>query len=106
MTFTIDDLVKISQEMNERKEQTDRDFFACFEKADFDRGDKIVLSQAIADGIKLLNYDKDRVSVSRFLEPGSYIVLAGETKKPRLDFDGEFFQVLKDPKPLFRIDCS
>ena len=108
MSITLRDLERISQKIHEQKEKFNRDFFALFEKADYDRGDRIVLSQDIADGIKLQNssYDKEKISVSPYLKTGSYVILVGETKKPRLEFNSDFYPVLKSPKSIINTNCN
>ena len=62
MSLTWDDIEKIGQEMQEQKDQWQKELFSCFKKADFDRGDKILIGQLVAENFKIPEWAKDRIA--------------------------------------------
>ena len=55
MSLTWDDIEKIGQEMQEQKDQGQREIFSCFKGADFERGDKILIGQLFAEKFKIFS---------------------------------------------------
>jgi len=84
MSITYDDIVKIGQEMQEQKDQWCRDIFSCFKKANYDRGDKVLIGQLIAEQFEIPEWAKDRIAISPFIPGDSCHVLVGDKKEQRM----------------------
>ena len=105
MAITYDDIVKISQEMQEQKDQWNRDLFSCFENADYDRGDKIVIGHLFSTKFKIPEWAKHRIAVSPFIPTNGYAVLVGDKKQKRVKwiFEDCVQPILKDPRGIVSI---
>jgi len=105
MSITYEDIVKIGQEMQEQKDQWQRELFSCFKKADFERGDKILIGQLIAEQFRIPEWAKDRISISPFIPTDSYAVLVGDKKEKRTKWIFEDYAqpILKDPRGVVNL---
>ena len=105
MDITYDDIAKISQEMREKKDQWCRDLFSCFESADYDRGDKILIGQLVAENFKIPEWAKDRITVSLFIPSNTYVLLVGDKKEERKKwvFSDCALPISKDPRRIVNI---
>jgi len=105
MSITYDDIAKIGQEMQEQKEQWHRDLFSCFEKADYDRGDKIFIGQLFAEKFKIPEWARDRIAISPFIPADSYTVLVGDKREERVKWVYEDYAqpILKDPRGIVKL---
>lgn len=103
-----DDLVKIANELNEEKAEYCREIFSCFEGADYDRGDKIILGGAIALKIDLPGYVDDVIAIDTlgYIDPNGYVVIGVEPKKvDRVRMFTNYGVIIK-PNAVFSVTCA
>ena len=98
MSITWQDLEKIGAELKEKTEEFNRRLIEQFKGADYERGDKILISSLLAKEIHM-KHPPERIIVSKLLKGVSYVVIPGKKKKQRIEWSYQALglPVLKEP---------
>lgn len=116
-SLSIDDLLKISNKLDQQKEKTKeeltplmRKFFNCF-GADFDKGDKLILKQTslFVDFVNSIHWlFGDRVGIDKYnLFPlgVNFVVINHEEQIKPIKFEAPI--LIKTPNPIINLNlCS
>lgn len=82
-TITMDAVLAAMKELHAAAEVYDRKLFACFEGADYDRGDCVFIGTWLAKHLEVPTTLRDRIRPNPWIQEDAYVVLLKEEKVER-----------------------
>ena len=90
--MTYDDILEAARTLEDHQTGLCKQVFVLFEGADYDRGDKIIVSKKMP----IPDFIKHRLVFSPHLEPGTFCIIQGEQEPPeRVRFITQYDILLK-----------